>query len=237
MHRPIDYTRRSYERRADSYDSDRLGTDAQNLWQAHDVETLDELVPHSGRILEVACGTGRMTIPLAMRERTLVGMELSGAMLRKAVNKSRDIESCTWLQGNAAKLPFRSDAFDALYAVRFMNLFRARDLRPLCDELVRVVRPGGVLVLHISNALYGAGISLVRQRLGSYNKHSLWPWQLRELFPACQVQRSIGSYLPGETRLLMRVGDPHARRIRRFVSTSVLRYVTHTRFVQLVKTR
>lgn len=233
----IDYTRRSYERRAASYDEDRLTTDIQRLWHAHDLEVLDELLPRDGRILEVACGTGRMTIPLAETGRTLVGAELAGAMLRRAAAKTSQKGSCTWLQGNAAQLPFRDNAFDGLYAVRFLNLFPASNLRPLCDELVRVVQPGGVLVVHISNAMYGGGISLVRQRLGTYNKHSLWPWQLAQLFPTCRVERSMGTYLPWERKLLVPLAESQAKRVRRFVADSPLRYVTHTRFVQLVKTR
>jgi ubiquinone/menaquinone biosynthesis C-methylase UbiE len=235
MEGSFDYTRRSYERRADSYDTDRLSTDTQRLWHSHDLEALDALLPRSGRILEVACGTGRLTIPLARTGRTIVGMELADAMLRKAVGKSRD-ESTAWVQGNAVKLPFRNEAFDALYAVRFVNLFHARDLKPVCDEFLRVIRPGGTLVIHISNALYGAGISLLRQRLGTYNKYSLWPWQLSELFPNAEVRRSVGSYLPFESQLLVRLGEPNASRVRRFVANSHLRYATHTRFVQLVKT-
>ena len=86
MTQSIDYTRRSYERRAASYDEDRLSTELQRLWHAHDIEALDELLPRDGRILEVACGTGRITIPLAATGRALVGMELAGAMLRRAVD-------------------------------------------------------------------------------------------------------------------------------------------------------
>jgi ubiquinone/menaquinone biosynthesis C-methylase UbiE len=235
MARETDFTHRTYERRASDYDARRLGTDAGRLWHAHDIEVLDELLPRHARIIEIACGTGRLTLPLASTGRTIVGIELAGAMLREALKKAADIASCTWLQANAAKLPFRDDAFDALYAGRFLNLFSASEALPLCAELTRVVRPGGVLVLHISNALYGGGLSFVRRRQGKYSKHLLWPWQLRKLFPDCREERSVGSYLPLETQLLMRVNEARAKRLRRLISDSPLRYATHTRFVRLVK--
>ena len=234
MPETIDYTRRSYERRADSYDSDRLANDAQRLWYTHDIEVLDELLPRHARILEVACGTGRMTIPLAATPRTLVGLELAGSMLRQAVNKA---PAEAWLQGNAAQLPFRDNSFDALYGVRFLNLFSVAQLPTLCAELTRVVRPGGVLVLQISNAMYGGVISILRRRRGTYSKHLLWPWQIGGLFPNCRVERSIGTYLPWESPVLLRLHERRATRVRHFIAKSPFRYVTHTRYVQLVKVR
>jgi SAM-dependent methyltransferase len=99
-------------------------------------------------ILDVATGTGRLPLDL-MRERfsgRIVGLDLSRGMLRQARAKLRpygDRVSLIWQ--NASRLPFDEGMFDAvtcLEAVEFLPNPRAA-----LAEMVRVLRPGGVLLV------------------------------------------------------------------------------------------
>ncbi|MDT9686573.1 class I SAM-dependent methyltransferase [Streptomyces sp. TRM76323] len=98
-------------------------------------------------VLDAGCGTGR-ALP-ALRDAvgpggTVVGVDLTPAMLEAAVRAGRD-DSGALLLGDVGRLPLRDGVFDAVFGAGLVShLSRpAEDLR----ELARVVRPGGRLAL------------------------------------------------------------------------------------------
>lgn len=107
---------------------------------------LDAVDPGPGqRVLDVACGTGLVTMGLARRDCAVTGLDQSEAMLDGARAKlARHPElsgQVTLVSGQAERLPFADASFDALtftYLLRYVD-DRAATMR----ELARVVRPGG----------------------------------------------------------------------------------------------
>ena len=100
-------------------------------------------------ILDVATGTGRL--PLAVVQQLdfsgrVVGLDLSAKMLQQARRKLALFRSrVTLIQQAAGKLPFRDGAFDAvtcLEALEFMP-----NPPQVVAEMVRVLRPGGLLLI------------------------------------------------------------------------------------------
>jgi demethylmenaquinone methyltransferase/2-methoxy-6-polyprenyl-1,4-benzoquinol methylase len=98
------------------------------------------------RALDVATGTGDLAIALAARGADVVGSDFSEGMLDRARLKSSGVR---WEQANALALPYGDDEFDAATVG-----FGARNFSELAvglREMVRVVRPGGrVVVLEIT---------------------------------------------------------------------------------------
>jgi ubiquinone/menaquinone biosynthesis C-methylase UbiE len=75
------------------------------------------------RVLEIACGTGRFTVLLAERGADVVGLDISAAMLRQGREKARRTDAAVeFMRGDAARLPFPDDHFDAVVAMRFFHL-------------------------------------------------------------------------------------------------------------------
>jgi demethylmenaquinone methyltransferase / 2-methoxy-6-polyprenyl-1,4-benzoquinol methylase len=114
-------------------------------WRARAAD-LARVGPDS-RALDVACGTGDLAIELASRGAEVVGSDFSPGMLEVARRKAPGLR---WEVGNALDLPYEDDSFDAATvgfgARNFSDL--GRGLR----EMVRVVRPGGrVVVLEITS--------------------------------------------------------------------------------------
>ncbi|MFB6154912.1 MAG: class I SAM-dependent methyltransferase [Haloferacaceae archaeon] len=76
-------------------------------------------------VLEIACGTGRFTVMLAERGANIVGLDISRAMLAQGREKARAAgvaDHIEFLRGDAARLPFPDDHFDAVLAMRFFHL-------------------------------------------------------------------------------------------------------------------
>jgi demethylmenaquinone methyltransferase/2-methoxy-6-polyprenyl-1,4-benzoquinol methylase len=101
------------------------------------------------RALDVATGTGDLAIELARRvgpTGEVVGSDFSEGMLGLARAKAPELR---WEWGNAQALPYPDDGFDAATVGFGARNFSDLDLG--LAEMVRVVRPGGrVVVLEIT---------------------------------------------------------------------------------------
>jgi demethylmenaquinone methyltransferase/2-methoxy-6-polyprenyl-1,4-benzoquinol methylase len=100
-----------------------------------------------GSALDVACGTGKLTFDLADvagPDGTVVGVDLSPAMLEEARKICRDRCGVRFELANALELPFPDGTFDAAtIAFGMRNLASYRDG---FAEMARVVRSGGRVV-------------------------------------------------------------------------------------------
>jgi ubiquinone/menaquinone biosynthesis C-methylase UbiE len=101
----------------------------------------------SGRVLELGCGTGRVSIPVAKSGARLVGIDRSSAMLAQALTRSaRARTRVSWLQGDIRSLPFRASArFDLVMAPYgiLQSLVDDRDLDATFASVRRVLARGG----------------------------------------------------------------------------------------------
>ena len=102
-----------------------------------------------GRALDVATGTGDLAVELARRVAPygeVVGCDFAEAMLERARAKAPQLR---WEWANALELPYADASFDA--ATVGFGARNFSDLDRGLSEMVRVVRPGGrVVVLEIT---------------------------------------------------------------------------------------
>ena len=98
-------------------------------------------LPTEGRMLEARGGTGRVASLLTPLVATLVINDLSAPMLRKAQGKG----SLHPVQSYVELLPFSNNSFGRVLAVDAFHHFK--DHRAAIGELLRVLRPGGRLVI------------------------------------------------------------------------------------------
>jgi demethylmenaquinone methyltransferase/2-methoxy-6-polyprenyl-1,4-benzoquinol methylase len=117
----------------------------------------DKLTSHNSRILDVACGTGDLSLTLFETTGTkVVATDFCRPMLEIAAQKMPG--RIEWIEGDALRLPFRDESFEvATIAFGLRNLSNVQNG---LAELLRVVKPGGwVAVLEFSKAsspLFGA---------------------------------------------------------------------------------
>jgi ubiquinone/menaquinone biosynthesis C-methylase UbiE len=95
-----------------------------------------------GRILELGCGTGRITLPMSRTGARVVGIDRSASMLARAherVRRSRLAGRPALVRGDITALPFPSSSFD-LVAAPYGILQSLLDDRVLTDTLTSVAR-------------------------------------------------------------------------------------------------
>ena len=135
-----------------------------------------------GLVLDVGVGTG-LELPMFDRKTRLVGIDLSLPMLRRARDRVRAL-SLSNVEGlavmDATRLAFPASFFDAVVAPFVLTV--VPDPLATLDELLRVVKPGGeiILVNHI-----GAEKGLIAHIEGWLGKRSAalgwrpeFPWPI-----------------------------------------------------------
>jgi ubiquinone/menaquinone biosynthesis C-methylase UbiE len=99
----------------------------------------------SGSVLEVAVGTG-LNLPHYPAGVTVTGIDLSDGMLDLARRRAASLDrAVTLLQGDAQALPFADASFDTVLCT--FGLCAIPDADTAIDEMVRVLRPDGRLIL------------------------------------------------------------------------------------------
>jgi SAM-dependent methyltransferase len=111
-------------------------------------------------VLELGTGTGRILVPLARANVTLVGIDRSEPMLARAAHRVRALQTKggrrisripALIRGDIRDLPFGDRSFDlvlAPYGV-LQSLLRERDLAATLAAAARVLTPGGVLAVDL----------------------------------------------------------------------------------------
>jgi ubiquinone/menaquinone biosynthesis C-methylase UbiE len=108
--------------------------------------------PEGGDLLDVPCGFGRHSIPLARAGYRVVGSDRSQGLLDEARRRAGGERWPKFVQADYRKLPFADASFDAA-----LNLFTSigylgdeEDTKALA-EIRRVLRPGAALVIETSH--------------------------------------------------------------------------------------
>ena len=99
----------------------------------------------TGRLLDLACGTGDIAWALAPHARQVVGLDLTTAMLRQAEGRRQKAEEPVgWVCGDMTRLPFADASFEVVtagYGLRNVPVLEAA-----VAEIARVLAPGGLFV-------------------------------------------------------------------------------------------
>jgi ubiquinone/menaquinone biosynthesis C-methylase UbiE len=107
----------------------------------------------TGDVLEVACGTGRVTRHLRARASAarIVASDISREMLEYARRTLGSLKGVEWREADACKLPFGDAAFGAVVCA--FGVMFVPD-KPACfREARRVLRKGGILLFDVWDGL------------------------------------------------------------------------------------
>ena len=111
------------------------------------VRLLTRELSDKGPCLEIGVGTGRIAVPLWDAGVTMTGVDLSEAMLAKLVAKTGGGLPFPIALADATQLPFKDQCFGSAIACHVLHLIP--DWRRALVELVRAIRPGGVVLVDL----------------------------------------------------------------------------------------
>ncbi len=147
-----------YEKDSHTYDEERFASISGKLFMQLENEFISEMLGNvkNKRVLDVATGTGRIAVHLAKQGADVTALDLTPEMMAKAKAKARKAGvKIKFVEGSAFSLPFRDASFDKVVSIRFLHLLDRKDEDKAVSEMIRVLKPGGILVIEYNNWLYG----------------------------------------------------------------------------------
>jgi len=109
-------------------------------------------LPPASRGLDAGCGIGLPALLLAQAlapQARIIGMDLAPEVLAYGDNLVRQAgyaDRITYCAGDVSRLPYAEDSFDWAWSIDCIG-YPFGELAPLLAELIRVVKPGGSLIL------------------------------------------------------------------------------------------
>ena len=151
---------------------------------------VDLAISDDARILEIGCGTGQMSLYLARGRRMVIGADLTRASLELGAAAARRfrLDQVKFVETDLHRPGLRESAFDVLYSTGVLH--HTPSPRAAFSRIVRLVRPGGMIVL------------------GLYNAFARIPFRLRRLV----ARLSRFRYIPFDPVLRDRESEPARRR-------------------------
>ncbi|XP_070566186.1 putative methyltransferase DDB_G0268948 [Ptychodera flava] len=108
----------------------------------------EKLAPPYTLAVDVACGTGQGTRPLADHFPEVIGTDISPTQIAEA-KVTEKFPNVTYQVAAAESLPFKPNSVDLVTVASAIHWFA--DLEKFYDEVDRVLRPGGCLAVYTYN--------------------------------------------------------------------------------------
>jgi SAM-dependent methyltransferase len=121
-----------------------------------ELEFYRELLASAGSlgkdVLEIACGTGRIALQLAMDGIRVTGLDLSTPMLAEARRKSAGFKNIAWVQGDMKDFDLgRRFGVIIIPGHSFQSMLTPGDQIACLECIRRHLSPGGLLVIHLDH--------------------------------------------------------------------------------------
>jgi len=172
------------------------------------VKALNYLKIQSGEtVLEIGFGTGYCLQRIAMsvgNSGKAYGIDISEGMVQRArerLNKASLLDRVELYRGDAAKLPFDNETFDAVFISFTLELFDNPEISTVLGEVGRVLKPGGRLgIVSLSKTNVDSPPVRIYEWI-----HSKWPQYVdcRPIYVDESVQKAGYKMIMRETARLL----------------------------------
>jgi ubiquinone/menaquinone biosynthesis C-methylase UbiE len=143
------------------------------------------------KILDVGCGIGLGHEDIINSVGELYGVDVSVDSIDIAKNNNPQIKYDTYV---GRKLPFKDGAFDCAYAICVLHHIPKGKWQQFIDEIIRVLKPGGQLVIIEHNPFNPATQWIVKTCELDKDAILLSPWRLKRLFKNTGIDTPILRY-------------------------------------------
>jgi len=134
--------------------------DYQKFWQGREYEDLSErlalkkLIPEnkvSKKLIEIGCGFGRVATFYQPFFRKCTLVDPSTHLLKQAKDNLKDLINIDYIRASAHKIPVADNSYDYCLMVRVCH--HLTDLEPAIQEIKRILKPEGYLILEYANKI------------------------------------------------------------------------------------
>ncbi len=108
-------------------------------------EYVASLMDKDDKVLECACGTGIFSVKIAPAVKELTATDFADGMLKRTRRKCAKLDNINIEHGDITNLKYADGQFDKIVAANVIHLLD--DPKKAVDELRRVVRPGGLIII------------------------------------------------------------------------------------------
>lgn len=132
------------------------------------LDAVDVQIAPTDTVVEIGCGAGRLTRPIAARAGRAIALDVSPEMLSLAREHNRGLANVTWILGDGRSLAGIEDASAeaCISYVVFQHVPDPNAILGYVREMGRVLRPGGWAAFQLSNdPTAHRGRSWLRERL------------------------------------------------------------------------
>lgn len=116
---------------------------------------IKRLSKKTDKILDLACGYGRLTLPLAKAGYQIIGIDLAQNLINEAkLQAKKQGLKVRFDVGSMTELPYESSSFDKIFCLwySFDHLLTKNDQSKAINEMYRILKPNGLAFLEVSNA-------------------------------------------------------------------------------------
>lgn len=179
-----------FDEYADSYSEQvdrslgRFGA-KQDVFTRHKAWLIDELVTRTGNksevrsLLDVGCGIGNIHGLLQGKFQSIAGVDTSAESMRVAAH---DHAECDYRTYDGRHLPYEDGSFDMVMAICVFHHVPPGDWQQVADEMQRVVRVGGLILVIEHNPYNPVTRHIVNSCPIDEDAVLLAPRKLRSLF-------------------------------------------------------
>jgi ubiquinone/menaquinone biosynthesis C-methylase UbiE len=121
-------------------------------------------------VLDAGCGTGVNIVRLHSRVRSIIGVDYAWGSLERCrrriqVHKVQNAHVCL---ASATAIPLPDRSVDRILCLSVLQYLDDEEVRKVLREFVRVLGPGGVIILHVKNSssLYWSSLRVAKAMKG-----------------------------------------------------------------------
>ena len=119
-------------------------------------KTISNISSTNIKILDVACGTGRMLPEIFKTKNKIeyIGLDSSREMFKELKKKEafkKNKKNISLVLSDATKIPYKSNYFDIVYTYHLLWHLEKEDQKKIILEMKRVTKKGGIIIFDILN--------------------------------------------------------------------------------------
>jgi len=128
--------------------------------------------PYQSTILDLGCGVGRITEFMSFDFKEVIGIDISGVMIRKAKKRLKKFTSVKFIETDGESIPLPDNSIDLVFSYLVFQHIKDREMvEKNFEEVYRALKPKGLFKVRIRsdkvdlNKWWG-GVEYTEQSIG-----------------------------------------------------------------------